>query len=255
MRNGIFAAALTLAVALTSVSTEAVSPNDDFTERDEIRQSYQLAPGATVSVENISGPVEIETWDGDQAEVHVVRSARTREALQHKRVLVEHTPSSLSVHGERHKGMNWDRAQVRQEVTLKLPRRIALSVGDVAGRLSVGAVDGDLTVSDIAGRVTIGAVNGSPRISDIAGSLDLAVGELGANGLHVSDIAGRVEIRLTGVSGAEVDISDISGSIDVDVPAVTTVGKIDREHFRGRIGAGGPSISVSDIAGSVRVTQ
>ena len=254
MRNRYFAAifcTLLIAPAAQAVAAQG----DDFTERDEFHQTYQLSPGATVSVENISGPVEIETWDGDQAEVHVVRSARTREALEHKRVLVEQTSSSLSVHGERHKGMNGNRAQVRQEVTLKIPRRVALSVGDVAGRLTVGAIDGDLTVSDIAGRVTIAGVNGSPRISDIAGSLDLAVGELGASGLDISDIAGRVELRLAGVSGAEVDISDISGSIDVDVPAVTTVGKVDREHFRGRIGAGGPRISVTDIAGSVRVTQ
>ena len=35
-------------------------------ERDEIKQSYELAPGARVSVLSISGPVEIETSSGSR---------------------------------------------------------------------------------------------------------------------------------------------------------------------------------------------
>ena len=63
----------------------------DYGERDEINQTYTLSPGANVKVNDISGPVTIETAAGDTAEVHVVRSARSREELAKKKIVVEHT--------------------------------------------------------------------------------------------------------------------------------------------------------------------
>src|SRR6516225_2000248 len=75
-------------------------PDRLFGERDEIKQSYELAPGARVSVTSISGPVEIETSQGSMAEVHVIRSARNQADLQYHRVIIEQSGGSLTVRGE-----------------------------------------------------------------------------------------------------------------------------------------------------------
>jgi DUF4097 and DUF4098 domain-containing protein YvlB len=226
-------------------------PADDYRERDEINETYKLSPGATVMINDIAGPVEIETWDGDSAEVHIVRSARSREDLEHKKVVVEHSPTNLAIHTERHDGRGWDRANVRQAVTLKLPRRIDLTVTDVAGRVRVGQVDGSLQVNDVAGTLDVGPVNGAPRINDIAGAVTMTIGEIGGEGIHINDVAGRVDLLVPNGVSADVEITDISGRISVDVPNVSVLGKVDPESFRGRIGSGGPSITIRDIAGSV----
>ena len=44
--------------------------------QEEIRQSFQLAPGARVEIKSINGSVDVEAVDSDTAEVHVVRTAR-----------------------------------------------------------------------------------------------------------------------------------------------------------------------------------
>lgn len=53
--------------------------DSDYSERDEINQTYQLSAGARVEVRGINGTVDIETSSGNTAEVHIVRSARSRE--------------------------------------------------------------------------------------------------------------------------------------------------------------------------------
>jgi DUF4097 and DUF4098 domain-containing protein YvlB len=229
-------------------------PGEDYRERDEINESYKLSAGARVMIHDISGPVEIETWDGETAEVHVVRSARSREDLAHKKVVVEHTPSSLAIHTERRNGHGgWDRVNVRQHVTLKLPYNVELTVNDVAGHVRIERIDGSLQITDVAGALEVGPVNGAPRINDIAGSVTIRTGEITGEGIRINDIAGRVELLVPSGAGADVEITDIAGSISVDVPDATVLGKVDPESFRGRIGAGGPPIAIHDIAGSVTV--
>lgn len=251
MRHGLIAALLTvLATFSTATTATAQHWEDRYTEREEMTESYALTPGALVAIRDISGPVTIETWDGPMAELHVVRSARTREELAHKRIAVDHSATQLTIHTVRENGR---RANVHQRVTLKMPRRANLEITDVAGSVDIGSVHGSLRVTDIAGRLKIAPVYGTPRITDIAGAVDIEIGELGMEGVHITDIAGRVTLGLAGVSGAEVDISDISGRIDVDVPTLQVIGKVDREHLRGRIGAGGPPIAITDVAGSVTV--
>src|SRR5262245_37807783 len=84
MRHGITASiagvvVLLASVAPTSARMLAVVGLDDYGQRDEINETYTLSPGAAVTINDISGPVEIETWSGEQAEVHIVRSARRAE--------------------------------------------------------------------------------------------------------------------------------------------------------------------------------
>src|ERR1044072_497547 len=100
------AAASLLTVPATSQVTAQDKARDksetrdkgDWPERDEFRQSYQLAPGATVEVRNMNGPLEIEMTSGNTAEVYVVRTARTKADLEYRKVIVENTTTSLRVY-------------------------------------------------------------------------------------------------------------------------------------------------------------
>jgi hypothetical protein len=260
MRHGVTSAVAGIAMLLAGVFPALAAGSDrwsdhesDYSEVDEINQTITLSPGATITINDIAGPVEIETWDGETAEVHVVRSARSREDLEHKKVLVEHTSSSLNIHTEPHHGVRWDHVNVRQRVELKMPRSAALHVNDIAGHVNVGEVDGDLRINDVAGALRVTRVNGSPHINDIAGSVTIGIGRLGDQGFRINDIAGRVEVVLDAEVNADLDVSDISGQIDVGAANVLVVGKIDPEHFRGKVGGGGPQITINDIAGGVTV--
>ncbi len=225
----------------------------DYGETDVVNMSVALDQDANVTINDISGPVTVETWDGETAEIHIERAARTREQLEHKKILVEHTSGTLNIHTEPSHGMRWDHGDVRQTVEVKLPRRVSLRINDVAGSVRIGDIEGDTRVNDVAGALTTGRLSGSPHINDIAGSVRLTVDRLGAQGIRINDIAGRVELVVAANVDADIDVSDISGSIEVGAANVSVVGKVDPERFQGKIGNGGPLVKINDIAGSVSV--
>src|SRR5688572_7825593 len=95
-----------------------------FPEKEEIRQTYQLSAGAVVNVSGINGSVEIETTSGSAAEVYIVRSAKTKDDLQYRKIIIEPSATSLVIRGENDKDRDRNQGrdrEVRQQVILKLP--------------------------------------------------------------------------------------------------------------------------------------
>jgi len=264
----------------------------DFRERDEINQTYQLAPGARVEVSSIRGPVKIVNADTATAEVQIIRTARSRADLEYHKIEVEQAGNSLVVRGvqepEQRRRQN---IQVDHQVILKLPRRIDLSVTSVSGSLQVGDVDGQMHVSSISGSANIGNVSGKLQLSSVSGSVE--VGNVGAearvtsisgnlglgqvNGsLNVSSISGGVKATLVSLSSQGIHINSVSGSIEIgfksevnadfsaehvsgqvylDVPNVTRDSEAKSSSVRARIGAGGTPITISSVSGDIRLTR
>ncbi|MFN2455428.1 MAG: DUF4097 domain-containing protein [Pyrinomonadaceae bacterium] len=266
--------------------------DEEFSSKEEIRRSFQLSPGARVEVSGISGPVEIETSNSETAEVYIVRSARQRVDLEYRKIVIEQTPTSLSVRNERTGEAREGRGvQIRERATLKLPRRIELSVSGISGTTKIGDVDGRMRASGISGGVRIGDVGGDFRASGISGSL--TVGEVGGvvqlegisggvkvgrttghleargisgsitttiarfdeRGIRLSSISGGINLRFTEDINADFAIDNFSGSVSLDVPNVIVQSRAESSNMRARIGAGGAHISISNVSGGVRLTR
>jgi len=231
--------------------------DQEFNERDEFRQSYTLAPGAPVRVSGINGRVEIETTAaGGAAEVHVVRSARRRADLEHRKVFVEQAAGGLVVRGENsdNDSRRGEQRQVRHLVTLRIPRNVELTASGINGRTTVGEVDGPVKLSGINGRVEVGQARGYTDISGINGSVSMLITQLGERGIRVSGVNGRVELKFSEVLNADLAVNGINGAVHTDgLPNVTLQGRISRTNFNARIGAGGPPIKVSGVNGSVHL--
>jgi hypothetical protein len=272
-------------------STETAQ-RSDFRERDEINQTYQLAPGARVEVSSIRGPVKIVTGNSATAEVQIVRSARTRADLQYHKITVEQTGNGLVVRGvQEPEDRRHDNVQVDHNVVLKLPRQIDLSVSSVSGQLRVGDVDGQTTVSSISGSADIGdvggklqvssisgnleignvgadakvasisgnlglgQVNGSLNVSSISGSLKATLTKLSTEGIHIRSVSGSIEIGFKSEVNADFNAESISGQVYFDVPNVVRESEEKSSNVRARIGAGGTPITISSVSGNIRLTR
>src|ERR1041384_4831326 len=269
--------------------TTATAQND-FRERDEFNQTYQLSPGARVEVSSIRGPVEIVNGDGPTAEVQIIRSARTRADLEYHKIEVKQTGDSLVVRGvqepEQRRGQN---IQVDHHVKLKLPRRIDLSVSSVSGWIKVGDVDGpthvssisgsadignvggklqvssisgslevgnvgaDARVNSISGDVSLGQVNGSLDVSSVSGGLNTTLVTLSPQGIHIRSVSGSIEIRFKSEVNADFSAEHISGQVYFDVPNVTRDSEEKSSNVRARIGGGGTPITISSVSGNIRL--
>jgi hypothetical protein len=231
--------------------------DSEFTEKDEVRQSYQLTPGAAVRIAGINGAVNVETTGGNTAEVHIVRSARNRADLEHRKVIIEHTGASLVVRGENEQERRYARGenpQVRQRVTLRLPRQIDFTASGINGKTTVGEVDGPVKLSGINGKVEVAQAVGYSELSGINGTVVVTIAQLGERGIRVSGINGAVVLRFADSLNADLKVTGINGSVNADMPNVVVQGTVSRNNFNARIGSGGAPINVSGVNGRVSLS-
>lgn len=224
--------------------------DSNYAEREEINQSYQLTPGARVELSTISGSVDVETINGNTAEVHIVRMGETRADLDCYNIAIEHTPDSLLMRHKQGRTSECHNIRAKQLVTLRLPRNVNLKLNAISGPVKIGEIDGALRLSGISGRVDVAQALGYSEISGISGALSIAIPRLSERGIRVSGISGRVELRLASNLNADLNVSGITGDVNA-AAANVSLNKVGHSKFVGRVGSGGSVISVSGISGSV----
>ncbi len=245
-------AILTLTLTpLTGAGTQRKHVDDrNYTEREDVNQTYELAPGARVELSVISGSVDVETTSGNTAEVHIVRLGETRKDLDCYTIAIEHTPTSLIMRHKQEKTDECGIIRAKQQVTLRLPRNVDLKLNAISGPVTVGEIDGALRLSGISGRVEVAQALGYSEISGISGVLSISIPRLSNRGIRVSGISGKVELRLASNLNADLNVSGINGDVNAAAPNVT-LNKVGHSNFAGKVGSGGSVISVSGISGSV----
>jgi hypothetical protein len=232
-----------------------------FPEREEIRRSYTLKPGADVIVSGINGRVDVETAETDHAEVLIVRSAKRREDLQFRKIKIEHDPSELRI------GLEGDRRSVfsafgsipegRQRVTLKLPRKVAFTTNNVNGDVAVGEIDGGVDVRGLNGKVIIAQVNGGVSFRGVNGKIDATVAKLSpGGGIDITNVNGNTTLRFIGEVNADVDARAHNGRVESDLPNLEET-KDEKRYgrYNARIGTGGSHISIRGVNGNVSLTK
>lgn len=225
---------------------------------DETRKTFELKPGARVEVQGINGFVEIQTSDTKTVEVYVRRTADTANSLGLRELIIEETGEGIIVRSKRkHTGL-WDHLfgrDPKEEVTIKAPRQIALSIRGVNGRVSSGDIEGSLEMKGINGKVEIGLVNDYVQVGGINGSISLGLRRLDGRGARLSGINGGVELKLASGLNADLSAKGMNGNVRSEISDVA-VNKDDHwTRYSARIGEGGAPLELSGINGNVRLTR
>ena len=159
---------------------------------------------------------------------------------------------------------------MRQDVTLRLPRRVALTVESVSGHVTAGDLDGPVHFTSISGHATVGNVRGpvqfnsisghvtvasaldSATFNSISGHVDITLARLGARGLRASSISGSVDVGLGDDVNADLRVESISGEVISDGSRIS-VNKVSENEFVGRVGTGGPPLEFHSISGNIHL--
>ncbi|MFL6209728.1 MAG: HEAT repeat domain-containing protein [Pyrinomonadaceae bacterium] len=223
--------------------------DDDQTEREELKQTYSLSAGARVELSNIDGPVRIEPTDGS-AEVRILSYAWGETA---RKLAVESTGNSLTIRGPEANARDYD--DTRHSVTLKLPRRVELTVNNARDTVHVGDFDGPVRLNGVSGGVSIAQAAGSADISRVSGSVVVNMARVGSAGIRVQDVSGTVSVRFLEDLNADLQTANIKGKVYVEVPNVAVQGEMKNADFRAKIGTGGAALTISDVTGTVRLAR
>jgi DUF4097 and DUF4098 domain-containing protein YvlB len=223
---------------------------------DETRKSFELQPGARVQVQGINGKVEIQTSDTKTAEVVVRRTGDSPASLRRRELTIEQTAEGLVVRSKQNHLGIWEHLfghDPNEEVTIKAPRQIALTIKGVNGRISTSDIDGPMEVKGVNGKIELGQTSGSIEISGVNGRITVGLGTLNDRGMRLSGVNGGIELRLAKGLNADLTAKGMNGNVRSEIPEVT----VDKEEYgRGysaRIGTGGAPITLSGINGNVRL--
>ena len=250
------------ATILLLLASAALASAQDF------QKSYNLEPGATISIANVSGDIHINGYDGTAVTVAGFKEGRDRDVVE-----VEDLSSSgrVELRAKYPRNCNCD-ASIRFEV--RVPRSVSFNFDEIStasgnihaeglsGRMDVHTASGNVTLQGVSGEIRANSASGNVRVREAAGTVNAntASGNVeveltrleGAGDLRFSSASGDVTVRLPSSVDADVEMSTASGSIETNFPNEV---KDDRygsgKRARGRLGSGSRLLRISTASGDV----
>ena len=243
---------------LNRVVNTGGADNSSGATNDETRKTFELKPGARVEVQGINGFVEVQTSDTNTAEVYVRRTGDNANSLSLRELIVEETGEGIIVRSKRkHTGL-WDHLfgkDPKEEVTIKAPRQIALSIRGVNGRVSSGDIEGSLELKGVNGRVELGLISDSVQLGGVNGSVSLGLRRLDERGARISGVNGGIELKIANGLNADLSSKGMNGNVRSEISDVTVNRDDHWTRYSARIGDGGAAIELSGINGNVKLTR
>lgn len=249
-----------VAKANSPAESEKKSDDADFSAREEITETVQLAANATVGVYSIDGSIEVTTSDTDKAEIHILRLARTKDTFEKQKAVIKFKDNELKIYGnqrDRDFGI-WDHVtgddELRTRVTLKLPRKIEFHTWRVNGQVTLGEIEGRIEAGNINGKVLVAKAVGSANFNNINGKVEASIANLNKHGIEVHQINGNVDLKFFDDVNVNVEAHDLQGRVNAEVPNVK-VEKQEHQYYRATIGTGGPEISIGRMNGNLTLLR
>ena len=227
-----------------------------------INEQADMSEDGTVTVVNISGEIDISTWD--EASVKL-----TGELGDGSELVFETSGGDVLVEVEVEDGGRYGRGPEPTDLVLRVPRKASLMVtgvsadvminqaggrlleaesvsGDVEAsgeveRLELSSVSGDVefqgsaqrTVAEsVSGDIDINGVDGELEVSLVSGDLDLRAGTLELGRFEA--VSGTLELELSLADGGRLTVETMSGDVELTLPAGQQ-GEFQAQTFSGDI--------------------
>ena len=233
---------------------------------ETIDRTFDVRPGATVTLSNVNGSVTVTAWD--QPRVRVIATKRVeadrdvvQQALKELRVELQPRNGGLDIttHYPRRNGgsglLDWllgddIEEQVRYELTV--PRTMSLDLESVNGSIRVSGVNGKHDVETTNGKIELTRCAGSVDASTTNGGIeaDLTIVAKGQP-LRFSTTNGRIEVTLPPTLALDVDAGTTNGSIRTDLPIATT--RVEKNSLKGSINGGGTPLRMRTTNGGISI--
>jgi DUF4097 and DUF4098 domain-containing protein YvlB len=243
------------ALLLTSaVAIADVKETEDF--------SFEVSPGARISLENINGDIRIESGRAGMVEVTAYKKAGEQEYLDDLEVIVNADSDYIRIETKHPKSeggwFKWGgdgSGSVSYELTVPADSRLD----------TISTVNGDVTILDVAGSVKAETVNGSLDASGLTADVDLETVNGGihaefqqlGSGQRVSAEAvnGKIVLVIPEDASARISAETVNGSINCDDFGLEPEKGFVGRDLSGEIGGGDARINLETVNGSIKVKQ
>lgn len=216
----------------------------------ELHQSYDLAPGGSVSVSNVSGYIRVTSWNENRVQVDAVKRGRRGEDLGLVEIQVTARPDRVEVRTLYPRGRS---NNVSVDYDVKVPRTTVLN--------SIDSTSGEVTVTGPVARLVASSTSGDLTAREVAGDANLRGTSGGITAMRVGGVltaittSGDVQVD---DAGAQLTARSTSGSVHAsrvkgDATVSSSSGEVRLANIGGRVGARAVSapVTVTDAGGDV----
>ncbi|MGE5488504.1 MAG: hypothetical protein ACM3ZB_11880 [bacterium] len=167
--------------------------------QDDFEYTYDLNPGAKVSLETFNGSVEVLSWEKREIRITGTKYAPDERDLRDIRIEIKNSPDSVRIRAIRppHRPGN-----MGAKFFLRVPREIDLE--------RINTSNGSIRVEDIRGSGRLESSNGSIRVSRFEGSLAARTSNAA---IECFGVEGGAQLRTT--NGA-IRVEDAGVSLDAE---------------------------------------
>lgn len=236
-----------IALAFSNVIFSLNGPPADDEVEGVINRTTELAPGSTVVVRGIEGPVSIETTESSVAEIHWRRLAKSKRDLDCETIDISEQPGTLEILHRTDRSCHI--IQAHETLKLILPRSANLKITQVEGSLVIADLDGRIDVRSVEGAFKAGYVRAA-SVEGVEGDVSLGLIANPEQDLSIRNIEGDVDLTLPSDLHADIKLRDITGRVNWGSFAPSGAHTV-RENAFVTFGNGGRTISVTNVEGSL----
>jgi len=251
------------ALALGGILLAAAAGAEDF------RWQGRIADGRALEIKGVNGDIDATLAPGAEAEVVAVKRAKRSDPASVEIKVVEHAggvticavyPGRIGRRNECAAGdgghMNVDDNDVEVRFTVRVPKGVRFLARTVNGGIQAEGLASPVDAETVNGDVRLGA-DGAARAQTVNGSIRASLKRAsGTEPLEFETVNGSIELELPGNVDADLQAETVNGDIDSDFPLESR----SREHHpphtaRGRLGAGGRTLKLETVNGSIEVRK
>ncbi len=242
---------------------------DLFGHGRELGDSWEyrafIKPSQQVWIRNTNGPIDVVASRSESLFVHAEKSWRNSDpqSVQLVPVVTERGVTICAMWQAREmkcqEGGDYRLHGVRKNdvavrITVHLPRSVPIEASTVNGGLQIDGVSAAVEASTINGRIMVNTSTGPLKATTINGDVEANVQSLTSGDLRLTTVNGSVSAGLPAKLDANIDAETVNGRVETAFPVKVT-GKISTRHLRGTIGAGGPTLKLGTVNGSIRLHE
>jgi DUF4097 and DUF4098 domain-containing protein YvlB len=221
-------------------------------------QSFALAPGGAVGLENINGDVSVEVWERSEVRVYAVKKASSQELLDGLKIDVEANGNAVQIetrYPSSRRGHDDGQTFTKVEYTLSIPRQADVDdIELVNGNLTVVGVEGSVQAESVNGTIVVRDGFGNASLSTVNGGIELYAERLGSgDSVDLESVNGTVNLFLGASAGADVRAETVNGEIRNDFGLHVNKHKYVGADLRGTIGGGGARVDLETVNGGITV--
>ena len=223
-----------------------------FAESEEkMEKSYPLAMNGKVYVENISGDIDVKSWNKDEIKILVRKTAPDKDSLDGVTIDINQTRENIRIITRRNKSAGLSNStNVSVYYDLFIPEKAQVRVKTISGSVTTLETGGSVDVETVSGRIEVVEAANGVKSKTISGGiyLDKIIGdadlESTSGEIIVDGIQGSVEANT--VSG-DIEINQISFADELEVESIK-----GNMEIQGELSPGG-IYEFNTISGKIRV--